>query len=297
MQIKFTKQGTITISAQIVEEQIQVSVEDTGPGIAAEYQELIFRTFYQVESSRIRESAGLGLGLSITKKIVESAGGRIWVTSEMGKGSRFTFTIPLATEQQLLEHYEINNHEANERASFSSVNVSEPKQTQVILPTRVRGSNPHTILVVDDEPANLKVLINMLRSLDYSVIAVGSGQEALDIIEAETVDLLILDLMMPHMTGYEVCKTIRQEQDLVELPVIILTAAGQLSDLVASFQLGANDYIQKPVNLKELEMRIESLLLMKKSAQDAMEHELSYFYAQITPHFLISIDPFSPILC
>ncbi len=284
--IKFTKQGTITISAQIIEDQMHVSIEDTGPGIAAEYHNLIFTTFYQVESSRIRESEGLGLGLSITKKIVESAGGRIWVTSEVGKGSCFTFTIPLATKQQLFAHHEQNLHGITEQAAIVHMENREIIQPQMILPTRVDGSKPYTILVVDDEPANLKVLINLLHSLQYSIIAVGSGQEALDIIESEKVDLLILDLMMPHMTGYEVCKTIRQEQDLVDLPVIILTASGQLSDLVASFQFGANDYLQKPVNLKELEMRVESLLLMKKSAQDAVVHELSYFYAQINPHFL-----------
>ncbi|WP_391571235.1 ATP-binding protein [Cohnella sp.] len=282
--IKFTKQGTIAISARILEEQAHVSVEDTGPGIAAEHHDLIFTTFYQVESSRARESEGLGLGLSITKKIVESAGGRIWVTSEIGKGSCFTFTIPLATNEQLLGYKEIS--EAHEQVASAQRMEREGKQSQPALTTRVEGSKPYTLLVVDDEPANLKVLINRLHSLQYSVIAVGSGQEALDIIETEQVDLLVLDLMMPHMTGYEVCQTIRQKLDLVDLPIIILTAAGQLSDLVISFQLGANDYLQKPVNLKELEMRIESLLLMKKSAHDAIEHELSYFYAQITPHFL-----------
>ncbi|WP_182302670.1 ATP-binding protein [Cohnella cholangitidis] len=284
--IKFTKQGTITISARILEEQAHISVEDTGPGIAAEHHGLIFTTFYQVESSRARESEGLGLGLSITKKIVESAGGRIWVTSEIGKGSCFTFTVPLATNEQLMGHKEISSSEANEQAASAQGIDREMKLSLPALSTRVEGSKPYTILVVDDEPANLKALINMLHSLHYSVIAVGSGQEALDIIESEQVDLLVLDLMMPQMTGYEVCQTIRQKRDLVDLPIIILTAAGQLSDLVISFQLGANDYLQKPVNLKELEMRIESLLLMKKSAHDAVEHELSYFYAQITPHFL-----------
>jgi len=285
--IKFTKQGTIAISARILEEQAHISVEDTGPGIAAEHHDLIFTTFYQVERSRARESEGLGLGLSISKTIVESAGGRIWVTSEIGKGSCFTFTVPLATREQLLGHKELSNFDtANEQAASTQWTDREIKQPQVIPSTRVEGSKPYTVLVVDDEPANLKALIHMLHSLHYSVIAVGSGQEALDIIESEKVDLLVLDLMMPHMTGYEVCKTIRQKRDLVDLPVIILTAAGQLSDLVLSFQLGANDYLQKPVNLKELEMRIESLLLMKKSAHDAMENELSYFYSQITPHFL-----------
>lgn len=284
--IKFTKEGTITISAGIRGQHMHVSVEDTGPGISAEYHDLIFTTFYQVESSRDRESEGLGLGLSITKEIVESGGGRIGVTSETGKGSCFTFTIPLATHKQQIEHNEIIRNEAGEQTASSEVNKREIKHPQVILPTKVKGAKPYTILVVDDEPANLKVLIDMLQSLQYSVIAVGSGQEALDIVAAEKVDLLILDLMMPHMTGYEVCKMIRQEQDLVDLPVIMLTAAGQLSDLVVSFRLGANDHLQKPVHLKELEMRIESLLLMKQSAQDAVEHELSYFYAQIAPHFL-----------
>lgn len=284
--IKFTKQGTITISASVYESYMHISVQDTGVGIAKENIERIFTTFYQVESTRLRESDGLGLGLSITKKIVEAAGGRIWVTSELGQGSCFTFTIPLATEKQLLAHSEMNDNEQDEQAIPARLGTPDLHPSQPIPQTRVKGSNPYTILVVDDELANLKVLINWLHSLDYSVIAVGSGQEALDIIETEKVDILLLDLMMPQMTGYEVCKTIRQKQDWVELPVIILTAAGQWSDFVVSFQLGANDYLQKPVNLAELKVRIESLLLMQKSAHEAVENELRAFYAQITPHFL-----------
>ncbi|WP_214626994.1 ATP-binding protein [Paenibacillus agaridevorans] len=283
--IKFTKQGTITISAWVNEERMHISVQDTGLGIAKENLEHIFTTFYQVESTRLRESEGLGLGLSITKQIVEAAGGHIEATSELGQGSCFTFTIPLATEEQLLE-YSDNDIDRDEQAMTARLNVQDLQQPQPIPQTRVKGSKPYTILVVDDELANLKVLINWLHSLDYSVIAVGSGLEALDIIENDKVDLLLLDLMMPQMTGYEVCKTIRQKQDWVELPVIMLTAAGQLSDFVVSFQLGANDYLQKPVNLAELEVRIESLLLMKKSAHEAVENELRSFYAQITPHFL-----------
>lgn len=284
--IKFTKHGTITISAKIVDEEMHISVQDTGSGIEKEHLDFIFSTFYQVKSSKSGESTGLGLGLSITKQIVEDSGGRIWVTSEIGKGSCFIFTIPLANEQQLLEQDEMERNEISEQVISTRIKELEKQALHPILPKKVTGTRPYTILVIDDEPSNLKVLITVIQSLDYSVIAVGSGQEALELLESEKVDLVILDLMMPNMTGYEVCKTIRQDYDIVELPVIILTAAGQLSDLVISFQLGANDFLQKPVNMEELKVRIESLLLMKKSAQDAVHNELNYSYAQIKPHFL-----------
>lgn len=283
--IKFTKQGTITIFASVHEEDMQISIQDTGVGIAEEDVERIFTTFYQVKEARLRESEGLGLGLSITKKIVEAAGGRIWVTSELGQGSCFTFSIPLATKEQLTEHADRNDNERKELALAARLNM-ERLQQHSIPQTRVQGSKPYTILVVDDEFSNLRVLINWLQRLGYSVIAVGSGQEALDIIETDKVDLVLLDLMMPQMTGYEVCRTIREKRDWIELPVIILTAAGQWSDFVLSFQLGVNDYLQKPVNLAELEVRIESLLRMKNSAHEAVENELKSFYSQITPHFL-----------
>lgn len=284
--IKFTERGEITISAKVKDEKMFISVKDTGRGIPKEHYDIIFSTFYQEDSSKSGDSKGIGLGLSITKKIVEETGGQIWVTSEVGKGSCFTFTIPLATTQQLLEQKETKNTENLQPVTFSPIKEFEEHPFMENLPKKVTGRKPYTILVVDDELANLKVLINMVHSLEYSVIAVSSGDEALEIVKTEKVDLMILDLMMPDMTGYEVCKIIRKEYDLVELPVIILTAAGQIYDLVVSFQLGANDYLQKPVNMKELKVRIESLLSIKKSAQDAVKNELSRFYSQITPHFL-----------
>ena len=284
--IKFTNHGSITIDAEVRGAQMHVSVTDTGKGIEKEHLELIFSSFYQIESSRTGDAKGLGLGLSITKSIIESSGGRISVSSEVGKGSCFAFTVPLADEQQIMEQKEserlmwpeqIISPETTELKQLQAATIISPKET---------GTKPYTILIVDDEPANLKVLINMIHSLEYNVIAASSGREALDIIKRETIDLTIMDLMMPNMSGYELCQSIREEYGLVELPVIILTAAGQLSDLVVSFQMGANEFLQKPVNLDELKARVESLLLMKKSAQDALNHELSFYYTQIKPHFL-----------
>lgn len=280
--IKYTEIGTITISAYCKKEQMVISITDTGKGIAKEHIDHIFTSFYQVENLEETNpmKRGLGLGLSITKNIVEESGGQIWVTSEVGIGSTFTFTVPLAAKEQLQQQVVNKNQQTIE---FTQENF---KPITKLLSSNVKGSKPYTILVVDDEPTNLKVLINMIQSLDYSVVAVNSGQEALEVLKHNSIDLIILDVMMPEMSGYEVCKAIRKEYSITELPVIMLTAAGQLTDVLTSFQLGANDFLLKPVHLDELKARVESFILMKQSANDAIIHELSFYYAQITPHFL-----------
>lgn len=281
--IKFTLYGEIIISAEVVNKEMHISVKDTGIGMDAEKLERIFTSFYQIENDGIIKSAGLGLGLSITKQLIELSDGRIWVSSTVDKGSCFTFALPLANESQLAEIETVLQLGRNQ---VPPMNKLEYQDVQLKLPIKIEGKRNNTILVVDDEHANLKVMINVISSLDYKVIAVDNGESALEIVKNEIVDLMIVDLMMPRMSGFEVCKTIRKDYALVEFPILILTAASQLSDIVVSFQLGANDFLQKPINLEELKVRIESLLLMKESSQEAVNNELSFFYAQITPHFL-----------
>ncbi|MBK3497034.1 response regulator [Viridibacillus sp. YIM B01967] len=281
--IKYTKQGEITLSAKVQNGEMVISITDTGIGIEKDHINQIFTSFYQVKGI---ESEGIGLGLSITKQLVEASGGRIWVTSKIGKGSCFTFTIPLANESQLKE---MDNSEylRTEKRSMS-LTTKEQAVSKVFLdvPVKIEGKKGYTILVVDDDHSNLRILVNFIRSLDYTVIAVESGVDALKIIENESVDLMLLDLMMPNMSGFEVCKIVREEHCLLELPIVILTAAGQLTDLIISLQGGANDFLQKPINLEELQVRIESLLSMKESSREAVKNELNFLSAQITPHFL-----------
>lgn len=281
--IKYTKHGSVTITAKACTNHMRISIIDTGKGISKEHINLIFSSFYQVENSKSSVTDGLGLGLSITKKIIEDSGGQIWVTSELRKGSCFTFTVPLATKKQVQDWQKsLDTHETGTAPEISK----SLKPINNLLSTRLHGTKPYTILLVDDEPANLKVLMSMIQILNYSVIAVDNGQDALDILKREKIDLIILDLMMPGMSGYDVCRDVRKIYDLVELPIIMLTTAGQVSDFTTSFQMGANDFLQKPVNLEELKVRVESLLLMKQTSTDAIKHELSFYYAQIKPHFL-----------
>ncbi len=281
--IKFTLFGEIIISAKVVNEEMYISVKDTGIGMDEEKLDRIFTSFYQIDHNGMMKSEGLGLGLSITKRLVELSGGQISVSSQVDKGSCFTFSLPLATEEQITAKVVRTQIAQNQFTSLENIHGEVP---QLTFPMKVEGNRWFTILIVDDEPANLKAMLNIITSLKYTVIAVETGEEALEIVKNETVDLMIVDLMMPVMSGFEVCKAIRKDYDHVELPILILTAAGQMTDLITSFQLGANDFLQKPINKKEMKVRIDSLLLMKESSQAAVNNELSYYFAQITPHFL-----------
>lgn len=280
--IKYTKVGEITVSAQVKENKMYISVRDTGIGIEEEHLSRIFASFYQVDRNYENKSKGLGLGLSIAKELVELSGGDIGVTSTYGVGTCFTFTLPLAEEE--------HSHEEKGRIGQDP----SPLQLQPFIDTPVKydfpkiveGDKAYTILIVDDEHPNLLVLQNMIVSLGYTVIAVDNGEAALEVLNEKEIDLVILDLMMPNMSGFEVCKSLREKFDLFDLPVIVLTAAGQLSDLISSFQIGANEFLQKPVMLDELKVRVEFLLSMRKSSKESLMDELTMYYSQIKPHFL-----------
>ncbi len=250
--IKFTREGKVEIRAEEQDGMIHVKVSDTGIGIPSENQERIFESFEQGDGSTIREFGGTGLGLSVSRQLVELHGGKISVKSETGKGSDFTFTIPVSTAKHLpvdrQDRYEgaVQKIQADTEESDDLENVS------------VRDIH---ILVVDDEPVNRRVLQNHLSVAGYQVTEVGHGEDALKLIEGgQKFDLVLLDVMMPGMSGYEVCSQIRKKYLASELPVVLLTARNRVSDLVTGFNAGANDYLTKPFSKNELLSRIKTHL-------------------------------------
>jgi signal transduction histidine kinase len=265
--IKFTEKGRVRISAEVLpgEDRVAVSVTDTGIGIAEDKFERIFESFEQADGSTAREYGGTGLGLSISKKIVELHGGTIGVVSKPGEGSTFTFTLPLSDAKRDeialrespraidIEAFAADIEAAAERAPASA------------------GTTGHRILVVDDEPVNIQVMNNLLTMRDYSVIAAYNGLEALDLFErGEAFDLVLLDVMMPKMSGYEVCRRLRERYSLFELPIVMLTAKNRVQDIVLGFQSGANDYVQKPFDKDELLARARTLIELKSAMTAAM---------------------------
>ncbi|WP_409345210.1 ATP-binding protein [Paenibacillus sp. MBLB4367] len=276
--IKHTENGRIVITGKEQGGRLEIAVQDTGKGIEPHDIPFIFEPFKSLEGAPHR---GFGLGLPIAKQLVELQKGTLSVASTPGVGSTFTFTLPIAGQRK----------EATLSLSYSSSQIM-PKETEYSFatPYHTNQGGKHTVLIVDDQYVNLKVLLDSLQALDYCVIAVKNGYEALEQIDRSgRVDLVILDLMMPGMSGYEVCQEIRKRYSLLELPVLMVTAAIQPQDKVAAFQAGANDYLPKPFDREELKARIGSLLAMKESLGRAVHMEVAFLQSQIKPHFLYNV--------
>jgi two-component system sensor histidine kinase ChiS len=254
----------------VVNNYLEITISDNGIGIEADKLERIFEAFEQADGSIAREYGGAGLGLAVTKQLVHLHGGEIWVVSTPGKGSKFTFTLPvsqaklppmpLQSSPEISKLLEMSNEDLLE--ADIPVTTDEPfVNPEVLAPSSVGFQ----ILIVDDEPINLQVLVNHLSLQNYRITQTSNGMEALTLIEQGfKPDLVLLDVMMPRMTGYEVCKKIREKFPATELPVVLLTANNQVSDLVEGFGSGANDYLTKPISKNELLARIKTHIELSK---------------------------------
>lgn len=274
--VKFTDKGGVTVqAARDPDDDMNfiVTVSDTGIGIPPDKTEKIFETFEQADGSIARAYGGSGLGLAITKKLVELHGGRIWVDTEEGKGSRFSFAITAATDtvRPDQESFQEPPIITDPVALSHGYTVDE---VRAINDNRKRdGKVQKRILVVDDEPVNLQVMINSLVIEGYDVATAASGPEALEVLNQSPVDLVLLDVMLPRMSGYEVCRIIREKHPLYALPVLMLTARNKPDDIVIGLEAGANDYLTKPVNRQELLARVGSLVSLQTSVK--LNNELS----------------------
>jgi two-component system, sensor histidine kinase ChiS len=266
--VKFTESGFVKISAKPDEDgTITVRVDDSGIGIPVDKREIIFEEFQQADGSIAREFAGTGLGLSISRRLVEMHGGRIWVQSEVGRGSTFSFTLPVsegATVNLAEPFYEASGTPAMELPAADEGLV---RAAEIVDQPSSQNGNTISILVVDDEPINHQVLKNHLSSSQYHISQAYTGREALQLLEESRYDLVLLDVMMPRMSGYEVCQKIREKYLSSELPVIMVTAKNQVEDLVYGLTAGANDYIAKPFTKQEFLARINTQLDLSRIFQ------------------------------
>ncbi len=271
--IKFTESGSVRVSAEQQNGMIAVSIRDTGIGIPADKFESIFESFEQVDASIAREYGGTGLGLTITKQLVELHGGKIWVESELGKGSTFTFTLPIATGKP-------SNAAATDLSKVREIVASDyAEQVEALQFTDNGKQGEFQVLIVDDEPVNHQVLANHLANMPYEIMQAYNGEQALRALSnGKKFDLVLLDIMMPRMSGYEVCQKIRETHLPTQLPVIMVTAKNQVADLVEGFLSGANDYLAKPFSKSELLARIKTHLNLLK---------INSAYGRFVPHDIL----------
>ncbi len=196
--VKFTPaHGTVVVDAARDGNFIEITVQDTGVGIRAEDISKLFQTFTQLESVYTKQYEGTGLGLALTRKLVELHGGRIWVKSEITKGSSFTFSIPI-----------------NETA----IKVSSANRAETVI------NNNSCVLLIEDEPLTLTALKYALQNKGYRVLRANSGEEGLEMAQHATPDLIVLDLVMHGMNGFEVANLLQDNKTTEEIPVLILTA-------------------------------------------------------------------------
>ena len=277
--VKFTESGSVEISAEADPSLVKVRVTDTGPGIAPDQQERIFGAFEQGDASE-RPLGGTGLGLAVSRQLVELHGGTIGVESTPGAGATFELTLPVAGDELPAAGG------ATGEVTDAAVPVADAFLAQVdadagSLQTASAGAELHEgarILVVDDEPINRQVLKNFLSVENFDLTLASSGDEALRLLESQTFDLVLLDIMMPRLSGYEVCRTLRQQHPLGELPVIFLTAKNQDSDVVTGMSLGANDFLTKPISKDRLLARVRphlDLLKTHRNLERLVEQKIS----------------------
>ena len=239
--IKFTEKGTVDVrfrKVHVTEEQmeLEISVADTGIGIASENIGKLFRSFSQVDSSYTRRFGGTGLGLVISKQLVEMMGGKIWVVSQAGKGSTFYFTITLEIGNKPVENHRLNT------GNYESTGILN-------------------ILLVEDDPVNQMVLSKMIRTRGHRVDMANNGLEAIAAHEHNRYDVIIMDIQMPEMDGIEATRRIRKKEGVgKQTPIIALTAFALQGDRERFLEMGMNEYISKPVRVEELLFIIEKVV-------------------------------------
>ncbi|WP_238403153.1 ATP-binding protein [Paenibacillus mesophilus] len=291
--LKYTEEGTVTVSAEIGNGQAVIHISDTGVGMDEETQARIFLP-YEQGAYGVSDGRGIGLGLSICKQLVQLHGGTLTVRSEPGKGSVFSFNLPLAGESTLplsqpslhLDPFKDGPDDGPAGFIFPDTVIGELATSARFPPLLHEGKV--NILAVDDDPVNLSVLVGILSTEPYTVTTVHSAREVLELLGSQQWDLLIADVMMPHMSGYELTQKVREQYSVSELPVLLLTARSQPADIYTGFSSGANDYVTKPVDALELKYRIRALTMLKQSVNERLRMEAAYLQAQIHPHFLFN---------
>jgi PAS domain S-box-containing protein len=260
--VKFTLEGgTITLEVSQVQLEssitnltplnyIKIAVIDTGIGISAENIQKLFQPFIQIDSALNRQYTGTGLGLALVKRLVELHGGNVELTSEIGVGSCFAINLPMNIGDPAIE--EQIEHDLS----------GQPQIGQ----SQTEGLVSPLILLAEDNAANITIFSIYLEAKGYRILLATDGQQAIDLTKAEHPDLILMDIQMPIMDGLEATKQIRLDPNLADIPIIALTALAMEGDRDRCLEAGANEYLSKPIKLKQLDNLLKEILADRRPA-------------------------------
>lgn len=273
--VKFTESGSVRVGVHTnANDEVVVTVSDTGIGISSDMYDKIFEPFLQLDGSITRKYGGSGLGLAITRKLVELHGGTLRVESEPGKGSVFSFTLKKSGAALSLEAaaQRVERRKQIVRLTHADRRANKKPAADKVCPPPKQTGQSARILVVDDEPVNLLIMINHLKMEGYEIITAENAEQVEAMLErCDIPDVILLDVMLPRVSGFDLCRKIRESYSSHELPVIMLTVRQSTQDIVAGISAGANDYLIKPVNGEELCARVANLISMKNSIKAQSE--------------------------
>jgi len=288
---KFTPQhGHIWVRLVDGPEKVTISVKDDGPGFPPEKAKAVFERFYQVEMGGTRKYGGTGIGLALARELVDLHGGRIWAEAEVGAGACFTVELPkdrahfrpetIASERPTSTAQEVAKAETegnfNEMAvavaardDYKLLDIAEATDRRVVERDPDENSRAWTVLVVEDNPDIIRVVHLTLRR-HFKVMAAQDGARGLEMARAKAPNLIVTDLMMPVMDGLEMTRQLRADPTTKHIPIIMLTARGDIEDRVTGLDTGVNAYLSKPFSAKELLSTTRSLLNIQETQADIL---------------------------
>jgi signal transduction histidine kinase len=296
--IKFTPDGgRITIRALEKDELVWFEVEDTGIGIPEEKLDAIFERFHQVDDTSNRNREGTGLGLAMVKQLAKIHAGKVSVRSRLGEGTTFCVELPKRPDSKLLERRRIIGRRREDQISYARTvalisagleDKSESNKETLLsdvlesrfgnheeISQKIRSKAPpdaQKVLVVEDN-SDLRIFIASNLADSYRVEMAGDGVEGLVIARRWAPDLIVSDIMMPRMDGYEFTRQIRMDPSLSQVPVILATAKSGGEAVAEGLEVGANDYIAKPFELRELKARVSAQLRARRLERNLNERE------------------------
>jgi signal transduction histidine kinase/ligand-binding sensor domain-containing protein/CheY-like chemotaxis protein/AraC-like DNA-binding protein len=279
--IKFTPEGGhVYVSSDIKNDRFILKIKDTGIGISEADLPLIFDRFYQSDGTHTRQGEGTGIGLALTRELVKIMEGTISVKSEKGNGTEFEVSFPLLQISNVEETNQKTPLLTTNQIFETAVRMDEnflPALTTLVNNDKSSSIDRPHILIADDNE-DVRTYLKACLNNDYVIEIAQNGQECEDLAFNSIPDLIVLDVMMPFKDGIEVCKSLKSDERTSHIPIIMLTAKADLDSRLDGLEQGADDYLTKPFNKKELLLRIRNLLELRRQLQ---QYYISTFKASL----------------
>lgn len=256
---KFTpKDGKVRITAQFDESKktMTIEVSDTGIGIESEKLSKIFDRFFQVDDAQNRKYEGTGIGLALVKELVEVLKGKISVRSQQNIGTTFTVNIPI--DAITWKGFITETRETALKTTFESKSIEKESIE------RVTSLETDNILLIVDDNEDIRKYIRSIFENEYKIVEAVNGKDGIEKATEQIPDVIISDLMMPEMDGFEFCKLLKADEKTSHIPIIMLTAKANVESRIEGFELGADDYLIKPFNSQEMQARVKNLLVIRE---------------------------------